>query len=390
MSAATIDSFLEGQGIPVDLRQIETELAKLWGPAAEQVGGPELESPNVTRIVLANLVVMCLEGRCEHLGPVLETVIARFPCRAIVVRGAEDPVRRVSAEVSALCHLPAPGLPQVCSERIVLRAGKASIDLVPGAIRPLLEAELPMILWWTGDPCANEELFRDLADECSRMVLDLPDPGTLPGALRLGLDPSVCESSRDSVWFGIARWRELIAQFFDPPCSFQSLNKISAVSIEAVSPDAAQPPRIAIWLAAWLAGQLGWKSRGRPKKLAEPDGSKLVASFDGPAGPVSVEIVTRSTPAGLAPSPRLLSVVITAGSQQAVETFRLTRPTPDSSAVVVETIAQDACALPRVVEAPELDPARRISAALESSRFDPPFQKALPFALELLDPEAGT
>ena len=63
MPDATTDSFLEGQGIPVDLRDIETELAKLWGPAAEQVGGPELENPHVTRIVLANLVVECLDRR---------------------------------------------------------------------------------------------------------------------------------------------------------------------------------------------------------------------------------------------------------------------------------------------------------------------------------------
>ena len=152
MPAATTDSFLEGQGIPVDLPNIETELAKLWGPAAEQVGGPDLENPHVTRIVLANLVVESLDGDAESLGPVLETVIARFPCRAIVVRGSDDPNRRITAEVSALCHLPAPGLPQVCSERIVLHAGPNAVDLVPGAVRPLLEADLPLVLWWTGDP----------------------------------------------------------------------------------------------------------------------------------------------------------------------------------------------------------------------------------------------
>ena len=141
------DSFLEGQGIPVDLREIETELMKLWGPAAEQVGGPELENPHVTRIALANLVVESLEGDGECLRGVLETVIARFPCRAIVMRGADDPERRIAAEVSALCHLPAPGLPQVCSERIVLRAGPGAVDLLPGAVRPLLEADLPFVLW---------------------------------------------------------------------------------------------------------------------------------------------------------------------------------------------------------------------------------------------------
>src|SRR4051794_18035425 len=116
MPDAMTDSFLEGQGIPVDLRDIETELTKLWGPAAEQVGGPELENRHVTRISLANLVVEFREGSCESFGPVLDTVVARFPCRAIVLRGSDDPARRIEAEVSAMCHLPAPGLPQVCSE----------------------------------------------------------------------------------------------------------------------------------------------------------------------------------------------------------------------------------------------------------------------------------
>ncbi|HEX3450639.1 MAG TPA: glucose-6-phosphate dehydrogenase assembly protein OpcA, partial [Isosphaeraceae bacterium] len=194
-STSTTDSFLDGQGIPVDLPHIETELAKLWGPAAEQIGGPELENPNVTRIVLANLVVVCLDGDCESLGPVLETVIARFPCRAIVVRGSDDPERHINAEVSALCHLPAPGLPQVCSERILLRAGPQAIDLVPGAVRPLLEADLPMVLWWTSDPRKHEHLFRDLAEECARLILDLPDPGADVGALRLGLDAGLSPSS---------------------------------------------------------------------------------------------------------------------------------------------------------------------------------------------------
>ena len=62
MPDAMTDSFLAGQGIPVDLGQVETELTKLWGPAAEQAGGPELENPHVTRIALANLVVECPAG----------------------------------------------------------------------------------------------------------------------------------------------------------------------------------------------------------------------------------------------------------------------------------------------------------------------------------------
>src|SRR6516165_2687092 len=262
MPDAMTDSFLAGQGIPVEPGQIETELMKLWGPAAEQVGGPELENPHVTRIALANLVVECLAGSCDSLCGVLETVIAQFPCRAIVLRGSDDSQRRIAAEVSALCHLPAPGLPQVCSERILLRAGPNAVDLLPGAVRPLLEAELPFVLWWTDDPRHDEALFRDLADECTRLILDLPDPGGSGSALRLGLDPTICPHGRDSAWFGITRWRELLAQFFDTPDHDENLARIDSVKIEAVASSNHQAPRLAVWLAAWLAGQLGWTRLG--------------------------------------------------------------------------------------------------------------------------------
>ena len=189
MSEATSDAFLQGQGIPVDLHDVESTLQQLWGPAAEQAGGPEVEQPHVTRVVLANLVIERLTFDRERLRPVLEEVNTRFPSRTIVVRGSDDPDRRITAEVSALCHLPEPGSPQVCSERIVLHAGPNAIDLVPGAVRPLLEADLPLVLWWTTDPTRHEKLFRDLGNECSRLILDLPDPGTSAAAIAIGPRP---------------------------------------------------------------------------------------------------------------------------------------------------------------------------------------------------------
>jgi hypothetical protein len=388
MPGTMTDSFLEGQGIPVDLRDIETTLTQLWGPAAQQVGGPEVENPHVTRIALANLVVEALDRDCDRLRGVLETVITRFPCRAIVLRGSDDSGRRIGAEVSALCHLPAPGLPQVCSERIVLRAGPNAVDLVPGAVRPLLEAELPMVLWWTGDPRSHEALFRDLADECARLVLDLPDPGADPDALRLGLDPAVCHFSRDVVWFGLTRWRELIAQFFDPPCAAGSLGAIDAVQIEALAPESARVPRVAIWLVAWLAGQLGWTPQGQPRRWFNPAEGTLQADFLGPAGPVTVLIATQAFPT-VPPVPRLMGVTMTAKGSAGGEVFRLARPKPDAPGVLIKAETDHLCRLPRLVEAPELDPAHRVAAALESARHDPPFQNALPIALWLLEADGS-
>jgi hypothetical protein len=241
-----------------------------------------------------------------------------------------------------------------------------------------------MVLWWTGDPRAHEALFRDLADECSRLVLDLPDPGAAAGALRLGLDPAVCHFSRDVAWFGLTRWRELIAQFFDPPCAAGSLGSIDAVQIEALTPEAARVPRVAIWLAAWLAGQLGWTPQGQPRRVSNPAEATLQADFLGPAGPVMVLIVTHAFPT-LPPVPEVMGVTITAKGSAGSEVFRLARPKPDSPAVLIKAETDHLCRLPRLVEAPELDPALRVAAALESSRNDPPFQKALSIALWLLE-----
>ena len=229
-------------------------------------------------------------------------------------------------------------------------------------------------------------MFRDLADECSRLILDLPDPGAEAGAIRLGLDPQLCPFSRDSAWFGLARWRELVAQFFDLSCNIESLNRIDSVQIEVLSPDPTRPPRLAIWLAAWLAGQLGWKPQGQPKNETTAPGSEFTAEFQAGNGVVAVKISTGPVPAGLPAAPRLIGVTIGRGPEaEGVETFRLSRPTPDSRAVRVEVHAVDSCSLPSIVEAPELDPVRRIAAALESSRLDAPFHKALPITLWLLD-----
>ncbi len=381
MASATSDDFLSGQGVPVDLHGVETELERLWRPAADQAGGDgEPGHANVTRIVLSNLVLVGRSTEAARLDGVLDTVTTRYPSRAIVVSRNDDPGRTISAEISALCHLPAPGLPQVCSERIVLRAGPEAASLLPGAVRPLLESELPFVLWWTSNPSNDESVFRALGHECSRLILDLPDPGADPAAIRMGLDPAICRFSRDSAWFGLTRWRELIATFFDPPIHNETLGRIDSVTIDAVSPDSRTPPRLAIWLAAWLAGQLVWTPEGQPTR----DGGRLTARFHGPTGDVAVEI--RTTEDATLSVAQLSATALTTREigDAGAELFRLRRIKPTSPEVRVDIDSNAYCTLPRSVLAPEFDAARRISAALESSRVDPPFEKALPHALWLM------
>jgi glucose-6-phosphate dehydrogenase assembly protein OpcA len=258
---------------------------------------------------------------------------------------------------------------------------------LPGAIRPLLEADLPFVLWWTDDPRNDEALYRDLGDECSRLILDLPDPGAAGAAIRCGLDLTVSRYSRDSAWFGLTRWRELIAQFFDPHDHDRSLSLIDSVAIEAEVPGApgatADPPRLPLWLAAWLAGQLRWRPQGQPER----SGGELRATFKGPLGPVIVTVVTTSVPELEVARIRSVTLTTRPGDDASASgsTFKLRRVSSGSPEVRVEIDSPGYCSLPRTVLAPEIDPARRVAAALESSRNDAPFQNALPHLLWLLE-----
>ncbi len=384
MSDAVSTAFLEGQGVPVALGDVEAELIRLWGPAATEVGGDTEGSPAVTRVVLANLIVECLDDSSRIAG-VLETVMSRYPCRAIVLCRDDSLDRQIQAEASALCHLPAPGCPQVCSERIVLRTGRNAHDLLMGAVRPLIEPDLPLILWWTSAPTTLPELYRDLSSECSRVILDLPDNAPA-GALALGLDRSIHSFSRDSIWFEITGWRELVAQLFDPSCLAGLLGQIAQVSIEVVAPAVAGPPRPGVWLAAWLAGQLGWRPVGAATFGSVGPDSRLSASFESPGGPVTVVLVARPSPA--LSEPRIASVIITCRDPGGESTLKLTRPSPLSPGVRIDVTSPDACRLPRVVDSPDPDPAQRIAAALDSARIDPPFDRALPIAMGMLGLES--
>ena len=384
MIDATSDAFLSGQGIPVPLGQIESELIRLWGPAADRVGSGEQEPANVTRIVLANLVVGSGPGCPRSLEATLDTVVARHPCRAIVLRRTDDPDRAVTAEVAALCHLGSSDRPQVCSERIVLRAGPGAADLLPGAVRPLLEANLPFVLWWPDDPSACEPLFRSLGEECSRLILDLADPTPDLGSLRLGLDPAINAYTRDTAWFAITRWRELLAQFFDGPLGGTELTRIDAVEIRVGLPESASKgrPRAAAWLAAWLAGQLGW----RPLTITDPSPDHRIATFQGDHGAVRVSIVTEPITSAN-PLPRILGLALTIATADGADVLRVTRLAADSAQVRVDRSSPLACVLPRVVTVAQVDAAGRVAAALESSRQDPPYARALPHLFWLLGDE---
>jgi hypothetical protein len=376
MSEPASEAFLNGEGIPVALHQIEQALEDLWGPAADREGGPEHQNPTVTRLILSNLVVADLTNQPARLDPLLESLSRRYPSRIILLRTAPGVSRTLAADVAALCHLPTAGRPQVCSERIVLKAPSAAYDLLPGAIRPLLITDLPMILWWCGDTRPASDLFRDLADESSRLILDLPDPDADPLAVQEALNLELNLFDRDLAWFGITPWRELVAQFFDPPGSEAALADLREIHLVAHTPRlaATRPPRVALWLAAWLAGQLGWQARSC--RCDSP--GHFTAVFQRPQGPVTFTIESIDQPGLAQPQLEYLNL-----QTATVGCFRLRRQS-GSPEVIATTDSPRHDALPRLVRAPDWDDEHRLAAALESDRDDPPYRNALPHLLWML------
>ncbi len=58
---------------------------------------------------------------------------------------------------------------------------------------------------------------------------------------------------------------------------------------------------MAAWLAAWLAGQLGWT----PESIARPGPGHRIATFRGPTGEVEVTMIAEPVP-GPNPLPQIL------------------------------------------------------------------------------------
>ena len=355
---AVAGEFLGGRGIAVPIRDVESELTRLWGPAAEREGGPTPEFPTVTRVALANLVLGALDDAGDCLLARLQQVLARYPARAIVARGDGSDGSTIVAEVSARCHLPTPGRPQVCCEQITLRAAATNLALLPGAARTLLEAGMPTVLWWAGDPSGHRDIFADFAADATRTLLDLPDPGPLP---RLDIPAT------DLAWYGITGWRERIAELFDPADARPGLGRLCRARVIAATPESGPPPRVALWLVAWLGGQLGWGAG----ELSREDG-EIRARYRSGGRAIDVSIAT--TVDASTAVPQVVAVELDTDDSG---TFRLFRPADRPEEVRVEVCAAHYCDLPRIARTPVAGPAERVSLALEASPVDRTYARAL-------------
>jgi glucose-6-phosphate dehydrogenase assembly protein OpcA len=256
--AAPVDSSLEtfaaGNETAVDVAQIERQLRQLWQLAAESAR--DEASRRITRACLFNLVAYCeAEAHRDHVTGIIREVTSRHPCRAIVLLAEHDrSADEIAASITAHCHLAGGGGKQVCCEQISIHAAGPSVARLPGAVLPLLESDLPTVLWWTGNFLERGELLRRLGGVADRVIFD---SSTWPPPVPLDrLAATVTERMADLSWTRLALWQQLLAEAFDEVHCAAAADRLNRIEVVHGHGPGAE---LRAWLfASWLAAQLGW------------------------------------------------------------------------------------------------------------------------------------
>ena len=363
-----LETFAAGVETAVDVARIERQLHELWqlasnpsGQAAESEKDPSQRQ--ITRASLFNLVAFCeTEASRDHAAETIRALTSRHPCRAIVLLAQPNESRaELSASISAHCHLAGVSRKQVCCEQISIRASGKSTKQVGSAVLPLLESDMPTILWWQGNFLETPELFGHLVAVADRVIFHTSQWSDAPSDLtvlhRVAVEQRRCIFT-DLSWTRLGIWRKLTAECFDEPPARAELDQIQSVEI-GYGHGPGGVMRATLY-AAWLAAQLGWSQAVASSRI------RLKPQEDGP------DAVTMG----------IISVVLKSPSA----TFSLRKSLGEwaASAIVEMT---NACSLPRKQAFAPNDDASLLSQAFDQPGRDPVYERALAMAAVLT--EAG-
>ncbi len=245
----------------VALDAVEQELDNLWREANASVAANR--SHAFSRNSVMTLVAFTQGATdAQRVLEIIHSLTNQHPSRAIVVAAdPRDSGQSIQARVSTFVT---PGS-QSYGEDIVVEAQSEAIRHLPGVVLPLIVSGLPSYLWWTGEPPWGSELLESLVDGCDRFIVDTAEMNhPIESVLALD-DLTRRKKSRcavgDLCWTAQAPWRDILAQFFDPPNLRPYLEGIERVTIEYAAGEEDQPVNgsQAALMGGWLASRLGWR-----------------------------------------------------------------------------------------------------------------------------------
>jgi len=313
-----------------------------------------------SRICIANLLVIARMQDWHQLSNDLGQLAPKFPTRTIVVLIQDDQntgqdTETVHAGVSAVCHIPQPDRPQVCSEQIILRCHSRTCQNLDRTILPLLAPDVPLMVWLKINPFCCTELLYQMQLIADKLILDAGTPGFCY------LEPIGKCTTRELGWYRTAQRRELVAQIFDQVdrISIDNINFV-AIAIDGLE----QNDWIdACWLIAFLAGQLQWK----PQQILDK-GDFLFASKKQEIH--ATIAITQPIGSGMR------SLTVTGPN----ESYLICRNPQRHDLFRIIIKNERVCRLPRSVQIHQIHRGRVLPAAFNEAANNPLFERAAPLA----------
>jgi glucose-6-phosphate dehydrogenase assembly protein OpcA len=259
-------------GKMVRIEEIEDVLASLWKMSVDNLRtGANIR----VRTSVLNLIICAPDTEtAQQASKILRELSSTHLARVIILilDSSENTPTAISAWVTLRCFSIISDLMRHCFEQMTMLASGAAVRSVVNIIEPLLKPDLPIYLWWIGDPPGQTDLiFKKLLDSCTRVMVDStsffqPEQDIRTLASLSQASPNCALS--DLNWGRLTPWQELIIQFFDVPEYRPYLSGVASIEIEhAVAPlatamrtdrgDVSPNPTQALLLAGWLKARLG-------------------------------------------------------------------------------------------------------------------------------------
>jgi glucose-6-phosphate dehydrogenase assembly protein OpcA len=250
------------------IEEIEHELARIWAtPKLTKVVDGREERHIAARTSVMNLVVIARRQETgEHCATIVSELIGRHPSRTLIVSSADpDGPSWLDAQIRAHCMLPRENAPEVCAEMIYLTAGGESGRHLTAIVAPLLIHDLPVTVWWPGEPPFGTRIATDVLRMADRLVVD----GSSWSSDGLGRLADMVDAARrnnvivsDFALTRQSRWREAIASIFDLPEFLPYLHHLRRLAVTYATHDpTGQPGSTDVvkpaYHVAWVASRLG-------------------------------------------------------------------------------------------------------------------------------------
>jgi len=250
------------------IAEIESELGRIWArqDLTAEVDG-QLGRHIAARTSVMNLVVIARRPEIAERGAAtIQALTGRHPSRTIVVQSADpDGPSWIDARVEAHCVLPHEDAPETCAETIHLTAGGEAGRHLAAIVTPLLIHDLPVTVWWPGEPPFSSRPAIDLLSGADRLVVD-GSSWNGDGLARLREMAGLLDTTRldisDFALVRQSRWREAIASIFDDPDFLPYLRSLRRIAVTYCTHDDTGAPGSTnvvkpLYHVAWLASRLG-------------------------------------------------------------------------------------------------------------------------------------